>query len=64
MPPEEAPVDGAVELPPVEAAGWDAGALLGDAAPPLVHAAATIATIANGAATRKNECFLVNVSLL
>jgi hypothetical protein len=55
------PDDGAVE-PPLDAAGCDAAALeLGDGVLAPLHADTTIATTANGAARRKNVCFLVNV---
>jgi hypothetical protein len=47
---------GALAPPPLEAAGWDA---LGDGVAPPEQAATTIALIANGAASRRNDCFVV-----
>jgi len=62
----DAGADAAAELPlPVDAlAACEAAALDGEAAPPPVQADATIANIASGAATRRNECFVVKLDLL
>ena len=49
--------DPVVDAAGCDAAAWEAAALLGDDAPPELQADATIANIASGAATRKNECF-------
>jgi hypothetical protein len=48
---------------PTDAAGWDAAAddADGDWVAPLEQAEATIATIANGAATRRNACLVLKL---
>src|SRR5689334_5130874 len=66
MPPAVSDADaaGALAPPPVEAAGVDGAALLGEGLAPPLHAETTIAMTANGAARRRNDCFVVKSDLL
>jgi hypothetical protein len=68
MPPAVSDADAAGALalapPPVEAGGVEGAALLADGLAPPLHAETTIAITANGAARRRNDCFVVKSDLL